>query len=147
MIETSETTVVPLFSDRMRVDPDGRPVLLGIRCSECARKIFPPSGLCPSCGNDSIEPAELARTGRVWTYTVVNVSYGSIALDPPYVAAFVELTDGAYVHTLIIGCEPGEVRIGMEVELDTIETKDGEGQTVVYAFRPVAGSRFQEEER
>lgn len=136
MIETRQESV-PLLADRLSIDPDGRATLHGIRCSRCARTIFPKSALCPSCCTDSIEEVELARTGRVWTYTVVNVSYGSIVLDPPYITAFVELADGAYVHTPIVGCEPEEVRIGMEVELDTIATREGDGGTVVYAFRPV----------
>lgn len=137
MVETALETV-PLLKNRMTIEPDGRATLLGMRCSDCEKNIFPRSGLCPSCSGDSWEEVELSRRGRVWTYTVVNVSYGSIALDPPYVAAFVELDDGAYVHTPLIGCEPAEVHIGMEVELDTIETKNSDkGRAAVYAFRPV----------
>ncbi len=137
MIETSRK-VLPLLTDRLSFDGDGRPVLMGMRCRECGRTAFPRCGLCPRCGTPSTDEVELPRKGTVWTYTLVNVSYGSVIADPPYITAFVELSGGAFVHTHIVGCGPEEVRIGMEVELDAVETKTPDrGESVAYAFRPV----------
>ena len=46
----------------------------------------------------------------------MNVAYPGQQVTPPYVAAAV-LLDGADIafQHLILGCEPGEVRIGMRV--------------------------------
>ena len=50
------------------------------------------------------------------TFCVVNVGYPGQRVTPPYVAAAV-LLDGADIafQHLILGCEPGEVRMGMRV--------------------------------
>ena len=133
---------VSLFEDRMEIAPDGGTRLLGINCNACDITVFPGSELCPSCGRGDVAEVTLSGRGRIWTYTIIHVSYGSIALEPPYVGAFVELEDGAFIHTLIVGCDPGEVEIGMEVQLDTIKAsgdeENKEAETVVYAFRPAA---------
>ena len=80
----------------------------------------------------------MSTRGKVWTYTVVHQSYGSVALEPPYVASFVELDDGAFVHTPVVGCPPEDVEIGMEVELALLKAgKQNDRDAMVYAFRPV----------
>ena len=135
----TETTgkQTPLFGGRMRITPDGRPELIGMRCNECSINLFPKSMLCPRCGKDTVQEITLSSKGRVWTYTEVHVSYGSVALEVPYIASFVELDDGAYVHTLIVGCDPEDMEIGMEVELVALEAKgDEDSKNVVYAFKP-----------
>jgi len=52
----------------------------------------------------------------VTTFCVVNVPFPGQRVTPPYVAAAV-LLDGADIPIshLILGCEPGEVRMGMRV--------------------------------
>jgi uncharacterized OB-fold protein len=59
---------------------------------------------------------ELPDTGTVTTFSVVNVGYPGQKVKPPYVAAAV-LLDGADIafQYLILGCDPGEVRMGMRV--------------------------------
>jgi uncharacterized OB-fold protein len=60
---------------------------------------------------------ELAETGTVTTFCVVNVGYPGQRVTPPYVAAAV-LLDGADIafQHLILGCDPSEVRMGMRVK-------------------------------
>jgi uncharacterized OB-fold protein len=62
------------------------------------------------------EAVELPDTGTVTTFCVVNVGYPGQRVTPPYVAAAV-LLDGADIafQHLILGCDPGEVRMGMRV--------------------------------
>ena len=90
--------------------------LLGQRCGVCGQVYVPPRGTCPADGVPTREEVELPGTGTVTTFCVVNVGYPGQRVTPPYVAAAV-LLDGADIafQHLILGCEPGEVRMGLRV--------------------------------
>ena len=45
----------------------------------------------------------------------------------PYVLAYVDLEEGPRLMTHIVGCEPGEVSIGMAVRADFVATDKGLG--------------------
>jgi uncharacterized OB-fold protein len=91
--------------------------LIGQRCPVCQKVYIPPRGACPTCGVPTADEVELPDTGIVTTFCVVNVPYPGQRVQPPYVAASV-LLDGAdiAIQHLILGCEPGEVRMGMRVK-------------------------------
>jgi uncharacterized protein len=91
--------------------------LLGQRCGVCGQVYVPPRGTCPADGVPTAEEVELPDTGTVTTFCVVNVGYPGQRVTPPYVAAAV-LLDGADIafQHLILGCEPGEVRMGLRVK-------------------------------
>ena len=93
--------------------------LLGQRCGVCGQVYVPPRGTCPADGVPTCEEVELPETGTVTTFCIVNVGYPgqrALGLTPPYVAAAV-LLDGADIafQHLVLGCEPGEVRMGLRV--------------------------------
>jgi uncharacterized protein len=93
---------------------DGR--LLGERCPACGKVYIPPRGACPTDGVPTAEEVELADSGTVTTFCVVNVPYPGQRVAPPYVAAAI-LLDGAdiAIQHLILGCEASQVRMGMRV--------------------------------
>jgi uncharacterized protein len=90
--------------------------LLGQRCGLCGQVYVPPRGTCPADGVPTHEEVELPESGTVTSFCIVNVGYPGQRVTPPYVAAAV-LLDGADIafQHLILGCEPGEVRMGMRV--------------------------------
>ncbi|PIW40002.1 MAG: hypothetical protein COW22_04110 [Chloroflexi bacterium CG15_BIG_FIL_POST_REV_8_21_14_020_46_15] len=89
------------------------------------------------CSSEDVEEVALSNRGKVWSYTIVYEGYGNlVGLTPPYAAAFVELPEGAYVHSLIVGCNPEEVKVGMNGESDFLDIGK---QQVVYVFKPVSG--------
>jgi uncharacterized OB-fold protein len=90
--------------------------ILGQRCGVCGQVYVPPRGTCPADGVPTREEVELPETGTVTTFCVVNVGYPGQRVTPPYVAAAV-LLDGADIafQHLVLGCEPGEVRMGLRV--------------------------------
>ncbi len=90
--------------------------LLGQRCPACGKVYLPPRAACPADGVPTAEEVEVSDTGTVTTFCVVSVPFRGQRVDPPYVAAAV-LLDGAdiAIQHLILGCEPGEVRMGMRV--------------------------------
>ncbi len=91
--------------------------LIGQRCPVCQKVYIPPRGACPTCGVPTAQNVELPDTGTITTFCVVNVPYPGQRVTPPYVAASV-LLDGAdiAIQHLILGCELGEVRMGMRVK-------------------------------
>jgi uncharacterized protein len=90
--------------------------LLGQRCPACGKVYIPPRAACPTDGVPTAEEVELPDTGTVTTFCVVNVPFTGQRVTPPYVAAAIVL-DGADIpfQHLILGCEPGDVRMGMRV--------------------------------
>jgi len=109
-----EHTASPGESAYLRGLAGGR--LTGQRCPACGKVYVPSRGTCPVDGVPADEAVELPDTGTVTTFSIVNVAYPGQQVKPPYVAAAV-LLDGADIafQHLILGCAPGEVRIGMRV--------------------------------
>jgi uncharacterized OB-fold protein len=109
-----EHTAAPGESSFLRGLADGK--LLGQRCPACGKVYVPPRGACPTDGVPTADEVELPDHGIVTTFCVVNVPFPGQRVTPPYVAASV-LLDGADIpfQHLILGCDPGEVRMGMRV--------------------------------
>jgi uncharacterized protein len=107
-------TASPGESAYLRGLAEGR--LLGQRCGVCGQVYVPPRGTCPADGVPTSEEVELPESGTVTTFCIVNVGYPGQKVTPPYVAAAV-LLDGADIafQHLVLGCDPGEVRMGMRV--------------------------------
>lgn len=91
--------------------------LLGRRCSSCAKVYLPPRGVCSMCGAAfTDEIVEVADTGTVTTFAIVNVNFASREVDLPYAAVEV-LFDGADITSqfLLQGAPHDQVRMGMRV--------------------------------
>ena len=109
-----EHTASPGESTYLRGLAEGR--LIGHRCPACGKVYVPSRGTCPVDGVPADSEVDLPDTGTVTTFSIVNVAYPGQQVTPPYVAAAV-LLDGADIafQHLILGCPPGEVRIGLRV--------------------------------
>jgi uncharacterized OB-fold protein len=109
-----EHTASPGESEFLRGLAAGR--LLGQRCPACGKVYVPPRAACPTDGVPTTDEVELPDTGTVTTFCIVNVPFTGQRVPVPYVAAAIVL-DGADIpfQHLILGCEPGEVRMGMRV--------------------------------
>jgi uncharacterized OB-fold protein len=101
--------------------------LIGARCPQCGTYVFPPrSGACPNpgCDGTELEPAELSRRGRIWSYTENHYAPPApyVAADPfePYALAAVELEEEGLVilGQVAKGVRADELEVGMEVEVD-----------------------------
>ena len=91
--------------------------VLGQRCPKCGKVYVPPRSACPVDGVATTDEVELADTGTVTTFCVVNVPFLGQKIQPPYVSAYVLLdgADIAFLH-LIQGIPADEVRMGMRVK-------------------------------
>jgi len=119
-----EHTASPGESAYLRGLAEGR--LVGQRCRVCGQVYVPPRGACPADGVPMDDEVELPDTGTVTTFCIVNVGYPGQRVTPPYVAAAVLLdgADIAFSH-LILGCDPGQVRMGMRVRAVWQPREDG----------------------
>jgi len=129
--------------------PSDEPRLVGTRCVECGLMAFPAYVACPRCGG-ATEEAEFDRRGTLWTWT----TQGFIPKSPPYAVVeteatfvpyavgYVEFAEQGRIEGRIVGCEPEDLRIGMEMEVVVVPfMTDAEGREVVtYAFAPVGAS-------
>ena len=77
----------------------------------------PSGGSCPTDGVATDEIVELANTGTVTTYCVVNVPFAGQSIEIPYICAQI-LLDGANISFmgLIQEIPTDEVRMGLRVE-------------------------------
>ena len=91
--------------------------LLGQRCPGCQNVYIPPRSACPVDGVPTTDEVELADTGTVTTYCIVNVPFLGQKITPPYVSAYILLdgADIAFLH-LILGIDAADVRMGMRVK-------------------------------
>jgi uncharacterized OB-fold protein len=91
--------------------------IFGERCPVCQKVYVPPRGACPIDGVPTRDQVELAHTGTVTTFCVVNLDFTGRGIDIPYVSATV-LLDGADIGLfgLISEIPYDEVRMGMRVE-------------------------------
>ncbi len=111
--------------------------IIGQRCPQCNKVYVPPRGCCPTCGVATEEEVELAHTGTVTTFCVVNLPFYQ-AIKPPYVCASI-LLDGANIALfhLIQEIPSEEVRMGMRVEAVWVEPDEmGPTMESIKYFRP-----------
>jgi len=131
-----EHTASPAESAYLRGLAEGR--LVGQRCPACGKVYIPSRGICPADGVPTDSEVELPDRGTVTTFSVVNVGYPGQQVTPPYVAAAV-LLDGADIafQHLILGCDPGEVRMGMRVRAVWRPREEGDTTAVTIShFAP-----------
>jgi uncharacterized OB-fold protein len=111
---------------------------IGQRCPKCHQVYVPPRGSCPTDGVATTDPVELANSGTVTTYCVVNVPFQGQSIEIPYICAQI-LLDGANIAFmgLIQELPADQVRMGLRVEAVWLP-KDQWGLTMasVKYFRP-----------
>ncbi|MCW2912391.1 MAG: hypothetical protein JWN52_459 [Actinomycetia bacterium] len=104
------------------------------RCGTCRRVHHYPRAFCPFCWSDDVSAVRASGRAILYSYSTVHVN----DLPPfreqlPYVAAMVELEEGPRVMTMLVDCEPADLRIGMAL---TVRFRDLTDQIAVPVFGP-----------
>ena len=118
----------------------GVPYLVGSECRMCGFVAFPPSLVCPAClTRGSMEEHVLGSKGTIDTFSVLHI--GAPGFNVPYILAYVLMSGGPRILSMITGCEPSEepLSVGDEVELVVEKIReDREGNTIMgFKFRPL----------
>ena len=111
--------------------------LIGTRCGNCNKVLFPPRYICPYCRRmGKLEPYKLSRRGKIVTYSIVHVGAEGLEDQVPYVLAIVELDDGPRLTTQIVDCKPEDIKIGDEVEFTFRRIgQDNDDGIIYYGFK------------
>lgn len=90
--------------------------LLIQRCADCGHRQFYPRLVCSSCTSRRLEWEAASGRATVESFTVVRQAISpAYAADVPYVLAIVRLAEGPTMMTNIVGCDPADVSVGMDL--------------------------------
>lgn len=111
--------------------------LLIQRCYGCEAYQFYPRAICSNCWSGDVRWIGSSGKGTVWTFTITRQNRTSgFAEEVPYVLALVELEEGIKMFTNVVECDPGDVTVGMPVEVTFVRATD---QVSVPYFKPSGG--------
>jgi uncharacterized protein len=107
--------------------------LLIQRCVACGALRHPPRPACATCRSPAWDVVEASGHGRVHTFCVVH--HPRIPGFPePFVIVIADLDEGVRLLSNLVGVAPGDVRIGMPVEVTYVDAGDAR----LPLFRPAA---------
>ena len=117
--------------------------LLGLKCRSCGAITVPPKMVCRQCTGSELDVIELKGSGKIRTFTTVNVASEGLEDAVPYTIVMVELDEGPWLMGNLEGIDPQNTSmelIGKKVEMgNKLFSGDkysaGEGARPV--FRPV----------
>ena len=124
----------------LRLGDNGeKPYLVAKQCGNCGALYLGRRVACSKCSTTGpFNEIRLSDKGSLWVYSIVYQSAPGI--PTPYVAAIVDLPEGASVRCTLIDVEPNPEKLpfGMPVEMVTKkvrEDKDG-NDVIAFFFRP-----------
>jgi uncharacterized OB-fold protein len=137
-------TTAPI-ADGLFTWPSEEPRLVGGRCRACGAVAFPRPPSCARCTSTDVDEHLLARTGTLWSWTVQRFQPKEPYVGPepfePYGVGYVDLGGEVLVESRLTTDDPGELEIGLPVELVVVPftVRDDGTEVVTFAFRPAAG--------
>jgi uncharacterized protein len=119
---------------------DQRLGLVGEVCPHCQARLFPPRDLCPACGGPAKQTLSFSGRGTVYSHSTIYSAPQGFEAYVPYVVALIKLEEGPLLTAQLTDVDPGEVRIGMEVEMVTRKLREEGAEGIIhygYKFRPL----------
>ncbi len=108
------------------------------KCKKCSSILFPPRLVCPECGGRAFEDYILKDTGKILTFTTIEVAPPQFSDQVPYTIGVVELDDGARITAQIADGEPEKIKIGSKVKLEFRKIQDdGKAGIIMYGYKAV----------
>ena len=131
-------------------EPD-RPRLIGSTCTACGTTTFPSPGSCPRCTGTDLRTVPLARTGRLWSWTIQGFEpkppYAADGPFTPYGVGYVELatedgTGTVLVESRLTEADPARLEIGAPMRLTFIPLRrdDSGAKVMTFAFEPAGAA-------
>jgi len=108
------------------------------KCTKCGSISFPPRLVCPECGSRSFEDYVMKDTGKILTFTTIEVGPPQFADQVPYSVGIIELDDGARITAQITDVDPAKLKIGDRVKLEFRKIQDdGKAGIIMYGYKAV----------
>ena len=97
------------------------------RCEDCNRVHWYPRFICPHCHSANLEWVEGSGEGKIHTFAVQHLAFGSWAQEAPYVTAYIDLNEGDRMLTVLRGVDPSrpeDIKIGAKVKVEFEEANE-----------------------
>jgi uncharacterized OB-fold protein len=92
------------------------------RCNGCGALLMPPGPCCPDCGSFDLGWVVSAGRGTLYSFAVPH--YPQVrGFAYPLVVGLVELEEGVRIVSNLVGLSPGQLAIGMPLELAWLEAR------------------------
>ena len=115
--------------------------LLGLKCKDCGAITVPPKMVCRNCTSHNMEIIQLKGTGKIQTFTTVNVASEGRENEVPYTIVMVELDEGPWIMGNLTGVEPSEATIerliNKKVKMEKGEVFPGDKYSAGEGARPL----------
>jgi uncharacterized OB-fold protein len=126
----------PVADGLFSVDP---PALIGGQCASCGALSFPRRAWCPECQGSTIEEVALARTGVVYTFTIVHMVPPGYLGEAPYAYGVVELPEGLRVTTTLLADDLDAIEVGDPCSFELLELGAAAERVLSFAYRASGG--------
>ena len=93
------------------------------RCQDCEAYTFIPQPCCGECLGEKLEWVESSGRGTLYSFTTVHRPQQPM-FEVPYTVVIVELDEGYYMLSNLLGVEPDDVAIGTKLEVAFEERSD-----------------------
>jgi uncharacterized OB-fold protein len=122
--------------------PGEEPYLSGNKCRACGAVYVGSRMACSKCSSPDLEEMRFSNVGEIWTFGVVHQSFPNV--PTPFVAAIIDLPEGASVRATVTGLDPnqpGPSWFGKKVQMYVEKAyTDKQGNDIIaYKYRPVEG--------
>ena len=118
------------------------PYLWGNKCKSCGAVYVGSRMACSKCTSQELEQVRFSNVGEIWTFGVVHQAPPDV--PTPFIAAIVDLPEGASVRATVTGLDPnqpGRSWFGKKVQMyveKAYTSKQGD-DIITYKYRPVEG--------
>lgn len=86
------------------------------QCRDCEALTFIPQPCCGNCLSEKLEWIEVSGRGTLYSFTTVYRPQQP-SFEVPYTVVVVELDEGYYMLSNLLGVEPEDVKIGTPLEV------------------------------
>lgn len=108
------------------------------KCTKCGFIAFPQRLICPECGNREFENYKLTDTGKIVSFTTIEVGPTEFSDQVPYNVGIIELDDGVRITAQIADTDSANITIGSKVRLEFRKIQeDGKAGVIKYGYKAV----------
>lgn len=114
-------------------DAAARHELLIQRCPDCGRYQHEPIVLCPAC-HGSLGWERVSGRGELYSFVVIHQAlHPAFAGRTPYNVAVVQIEEGPFLTTRVVGVDNSDLAIGMKLK---VSFEDRPGEATLPVFEP-----------
>ena len=108
----------------------------GSKFKKSGKTYFPKRIVDPETGDTEQEIVKLPETGKIVTYTIIQIAPPQWGDMSPYALAIAELSDGTRLMAQVTDCDVNDVKIGMEIRVEFRRIQsEGDHGVISYGYK------------